>query len=318
MSLGGSGNRSKAETSAEILDLAKGIELNHSVLMQIKSLRDLEIAERTKRIGVIFSFEAGEMLEGEIRNIDDFRNSGVLIMGLTYNGVTPFGSGVLAPRSTGLTALGREAVARMNALGVTVDVSHSDEQTSIGALAASSKPILITHAGCSAVHDHPRNKSDSLLRMLSKNGGVVGIYELSYLVSPPAQPSLDDYLSHLVHALNVCGEDHVGIGTDGLITPFDTSPESMVAWDAQIAQRRASGVGAPGEGPPPFATGLNRPRTATRSSATISDGGAIRVASSTRCLARISRASSGRHGASKADGASDRLRRRGRRGSPSA
>jgi membrane dipeptidase len=147
----------------------------------------------------------------------------------------------------------------MNALGVTVDLSHSDEPSSIAALAASSRPALITHAGCAAVHPHPRNKSDALLRALAAKGGVIGIYELSFLVASPAQPVLDDYIAHLVHALNVCGEDHVGIGTDGLLTPFDTSPESMKEWDADIARRKATGVGAPGEGPPPFVIGLNRP-----------------------------------------------------------
>ena len=65
---------------------------------------------------------------------------------------------------------------------------------------------LITHAGCAAVHPNLRNKSDALLRALADKGGVVGIYELSFLVAPPAQPTLEDYLAHLVHALNLCGE----------------------------------------------------------------------------------------------------------------
>jgi len=70
---------------------------------------------------------------------------------------------------------------------------------------------------------------------------------------------LDDYLRHLTHALKICGVDDVGIGSDALLMPFDTSPESMVEWNKDIAARKASGVGAPGEGPPPFVIGLNRP-----------------------------------------------------------
>ncbi|MDB5736715.1 MAG: Zn-dependent dipeptidase [Sphingomonas bacterium] len=259
MTLGGSGNRNKAQTDAEIADLIQGIAINPDLFMMVRTPDDFDRARRSGRTGVILSFEAGEMLEGRVENIDHFRSAGVLVMGLSYNVITPFASGVLAPRSTGLTDLGRQAVRRMNTLGVTVDVSHSDEPSSMGALAASQKPLLITHAGCAAVHPHPRNKSDALLRALADKGGVVGIYELSYLTAPPAQPTLDDYLAHLVQALNVCGEDHVGIGTDGLLTPFDTSPESMKAWYAEIARRKATGVGAPGEGPPPFVIGLNRP-----------------------------------------------------------
>jgi membrane dipeptidase len=259
LTLGGSGNRSKTETDAAIAELDQAIELNRDLFIKVATAADFAAAKKVQRTGIIYSFEAAEMLEGRVENVDHFRSAGVLVMGLSYNLVTPFASGVLAPQSTGLTALGREAVHRMNALGVTVDLSHTDEPSSVGALAASGKPVLITHAGCAAVHPHPRNKSDALLRALAKNGGVLGIYELSYLVAPPAQPTLNDYLAHLGHALNVCGEDHVGIGTDGLLTPFDTSPESMKAWYREVERRTATGVAAPGEGPPPFAVGLNRP-----------------------------------------------------------
>ncbi len=258
MTLGGSGNQSKVETQAEIADLGKGIARNPDLFRQVLTAKDLAPVP-SGAIGIIYSFEAAAMLEGQIANIDHFRAAGVLVMGLSYNTLSPFASGVLAPQATGLTPLGREAIDRMNRLGVTIDLSHSDELSSIAAIAASRQSTLVTHAGCSAIHPHPRNKSDTLMRALADTGGVIGIYELAFLVPAPAQPVLDDYVAHLIHALDVCGEDHVGIGTDGLLTPFDTSPESMKAWDADIARRKASGVGAPGEGPPPFVIGLNRP-----------------------------------------------------------
>lgn len=87
---------------------------------------------------------------------------------------------------------------------------------------------------------------------------MIGIYELSYLTQAPRQPTLDDYLRHMVHALAVCGEDHVGIGSDAQMTPFDTSADGMKAWNDSLAARTAAGIAAPGEGPPPFAIGLNR------------------------------------------------------------
>ncbi|RZL20153.1 MAG: peptidase M19, partial [Sphingomonas sp.] len=67
------------------------------------------------------------------------------------------------------------------------------------------------------------------------------------------------YVAHLAHALRVCGVDHVGIGSDAGLAPFDTSPSNLRDWDAQIAKRKALGVSAPGEGAPPFVIGLNRP-----------------------------------------------------------
>src|SRR5690606_15599594 len=118
-----------------------------------------------------------------------------------------------------------------------------------------------------AVYVHPRNKSDAVLRAVADKGGVVGLYELSYISAGPQQQSIDDYLAHLLHALSVCGEDHVGIGSDAILTPFDTSPESMAEWNASIEARRAAGVAAPGGGRPPFVEGLNRPDAARSSPA---------------------------------------------------
>lgn len=109
------------------------------------------------------------------------------------------------------------------------------------------------------MYAHPRNKSDKALRAVAAKGGVVGIFDLAFLTAPPVQPAIDDYLRHMIHALDVCGEDHVGIGSDAFLMPFDTSADNMADWDKQIAARKAAGVGAPEEGRPPFVVGLNRP-----------------------------------------------------------
>jgi hypothetical protein len=61
---------------------------------------------------------------------------------------------------------------------------------------------------------HPRNKEDRELKALAEKGGAIGIYMLPFLTEPPTQPMLKDFLQHLDHAVKVCGEDHVGIGTD--------------------------------------------------------------------------------------------------------
>lgn len=248
------------EAGADIAAIDKAIGLSPEVYMKIAAPEDFAVAKRTNRVGVIYSFEAADMLGGKIDTIDHFSGLGVRVMQLSYNAVSPFASGVMAAQpSAGLTPLGREAVARMNALGVTLDLSHADEASTLAATAASTRPTAITHAGCAAIHAHPRNKSDAVLRAVAESGGVVGIYELSYLSEGPEQQSLDVYLAHMLHALDVCGEDHVGIGSDAILTPFDTSPDGMKAWDASIAARKAAGVAAPGEGRPPYVEGLNRP-----------------------------------------------------------
>lgn len=248
-----------AETSQEIGVFDAAIARNPTLFAKVVEVGDIAAAKRTGRTGIVFSFESAAMLEGRLDRIDQFRARGVRVMGLSYNVGSPFGSGTMVPNGGGLTALGAQAVARMNAQGVTVDLSHSDEPTGLEAVRVSRRPVLITHAGCAQVHPHPRNKSDRLLRALADRGGVVGIYELSYLGDYPRTPTLGTYMRHLVHALRVCGEEHVGIGSDALFQAFDTSPASMAAWARQTQARRAAGVAAPEEGPPPFVEGLNGP-----------------------------------------------------------
>lgn len=258
MTIGGSGG-TFAEAEADIAECEKALARSSDVYVRILKTPDILAAKKARKVGIIFSFESAEMLEDKPERIDHFSAQGVRVMQLGYNNVSPFASGVLAPQpSQGLTELGREAVARMNAQGVTLDLSHADAKSTLDAIAASSKPVLITHAGCTAVHPHLRNKTDAVLRALAEKGGVIGIYELCFLSAGPAQSSIADYLAHITHALNICGENHVGIGSDARLGAFDTSPAAMTEWNKQIAARKAAGVAAPGEGRPPFVEGLNR------------------------------------------------------------
>jgi membrane dipeptidase len=165
-----------AQTTAMIDGYDAGIRLSPDVYMKIGQASDFQLAKRSGKVGIIYSFEGVEMLEAKLDRIDHFFARGVRVMQLSYNKPSAFASGVLSPQpSAGLTALGRDAVHRMNALGVSLDLSHCDESSTLAALAASSKPALITHAGCDAVHAHPRNKSDAVLRAMADKGGVVGI-----------------------------------------------------------------------------------------------------------------------------------------------
>ena len=248
------------ETVAQLAAYDQVFENNPDLFTPINHYEDLEHTYNQRLIGVIRSFEAAAMLDADLDRIREFANRGVRVMQLGYNHSSAFGSGVLSTEPPlGLTALGRAAIAVMNAEGVALDLSHADETTTSEAIEVSQKPVSITHAGCYALNPHPRNKTDDILRAIADAGGVFGVFELSYLTPDQAQQTIDDYLAHLTHALNVAGEDHVSIGSDALMLTFDTSTQSVARWDAHIAARKKSGVAAPGEGPLPFAEGLNRP-----------------------------------------------------------
>ena len=217
-------------------------------------------AQRERKLGIILSFESAEMLGGRLSSLEVFRDLGVRVMQLSYNRTSPFAAGVMEPTAGGLTALGREAVREMNRLGIAIDLSHANAATTTDVLALSAEPPVMTHAGCAAVHVHPRNKTDEQLRALAAKGGVVGIYDLPYLTASPRQPTVDDYMAHMEHALQVAGEDHVGVGSDVGIAPLDTSPAGMADIERELKERRAAGLSAPEEDRPPYVIGLNVPR----------------------------------------------------------
>lgn len=246
------------ETVADIARAQQLVESQPAMFLKVTGHGDLARAKREGKVALIFSFEAATMLEGKVERIDLFRGLGVRVMQLSYNHASPFGGGCLDAAPSGLSPLGREAIARMNACGVALDLSHSSALATREGIDASRAPPLITHAGCSAVFDHPRNKRDAELRAMADKGGVVGIYMLPFLTEDSRQPLLADYIAHLEHALRVCGEDHVGIGTDALFFPVDE--EDIREMDRQMRERRLAGTGAPGENRTPYLPDANTPR----------------------------------------------------------
>jgi membrane dipeptidase len=171
----------------------------------------------------------------------------VRVIQLTYNPANQLGGGSMAPETMGLTPFGREVVERLNAQRVMVDLSHSGRQTCLDAARFSKQPISINHTGCRALVNLPRNKTDEELRLVAERGGFVGIYFMPFL-DPRGHATPAEVIAHIEHALNVCGEDHVGIGTDGGTTPVDDLQAYSAALRKEHERRVAQGVAAPGEG----------------------------------------------------------------------
>jgi len=183
----------------------------------------------------------------------------VRIMQITYNKRSLFGDGCLEPGNAGLSAAGHDLVKKMNELGVVVDLSHSGYRTTSEGIAASLVPVMITHAGCAAVYAHPRNKPDDILKSLADRGGYFGVFLMPYLVASPTVPTREHVVAHLLHAINVCGADHVGIGSDGSIEKVVLTEKQKADFDQDIARRKQLGIGAPGEDRYPYVPDLNGP-----------------------------------------------------------
>jgi membrane dipeptidase len=255
--LGGDGANFE-RTVADIAAVQSLIDQHPDLFIKVVRPEDLDRAKPEGKIAIILSFEAATMLDGKIDRIDLFRQLDVLVMQLTYNHKTPFGHGCLDGQIGGVTDLGRQAISEMNKLGVALDLSHSNDPTTLDGIRLSARPTVITHAGCRAIFNHPRNKTDHEMKALADKGGVMGIYMLPFLTVDTRQPTLADYMRHMTHALDVCGEDHVGVGTDSLF--FTVTAEDLKQIAEVEAERKNAGIGAPGENRPPYLPDVNTPR----------------------------------------------------------
>lgn len=193
-------------------------------LMVIRTMADLKRAKDERKLGIIFTFQGTEPLGEDIDRIASFKSQGVRVIQLTHNRRNLVGDGCMEPGNAGLSNFGHQVVEQLNTQKIVVDLAHGSARTMSEGIAASKAPVLISHTGCRALADLPRNTDDATLRALAKRGGVAGIIFWPYL-RKDTQPMAIDVIRHIEHAVNVCGEDHVGIGTDAGIAPVEQTPE---------------------------------------------------------------------------------------------
>jgi membrane dipeptidase len=240
------------EDAVTTVAMTNRIVADHPALFaKIESVADIRRAHATGRIGIIINFQDSTMFETDASRVDTFAAMGVRVMQLTYNKRNLAGDGALERANAGLSDFGRELIARINAANVLLDLSHGGQRTIAEGIAASKAPPAITHSGCRALVDFPRNTHDSEMRALAQKGGVFGVYLMPFL-RPKGQALREDLLRHLDHAVNVCGEDHVGIGTDGPVAGITIDDAARKRQREFYEARAKLGIAAPGEAPDVF------------------------------------------------------------------
>jgi membrane dipeptidase len=217
-------------------------------LLMIEALRDqlgrhpedLELATRSadirrivarNRIAALMGLEGGHAIEGDLDTLRRFYDLGVRYMTLTWEASNRLGDSCYDEPHGGLTELGAEVVAEMNDLGMMVDVSHVSDATFFDVIDATRAPVIASHSSARALVDHPRNMSDTMLRAVAGNGGVVMVnfqdtfvdprkagyakgiwYAITHLGWEPTP--LSNVIDHVDHVARTAGIDHVGLGSD--------------------------------------------------------------------------------------------------------
>ena len=211
------------------------------VLTLIGDGADLRRAHREHKLGMIFGFQGTEPLGEDLDRIPMFRQRGVRVIQLTHNRRNLVGDGAMEPGNAGLSNFGHEVVERLNAEKIVVDLAHGSQRTMAEGIAASKAPVLISHTGCRALSDLPRNTGDAELRAMADRGGVAGMIFWPYL-RIDTQPMAIDLVRHIEHAITVCGEDHVGIGSDTPVAPMERTPAFEKDNRAMIADMKEQGI----------------------------------------------------------------------------
>jgi len=245
----------------DLLDVERDIERHPDTFARVRTVADITAAKKARRTGLICGVQDGVAFETDLDLLDDLYQLGLRVVQPTYNRRNLIGDGCMEPANAGLSRTGIETIERLNSLGILVDLSHCGRQTSADAIRVSKKPVAFTHTGAAAVVDHPRHRTDAELRAVADKGGVSGVFFMPYLTGGK-QPAAADIIRHLEHMINVAGEDHVSIGTDGTISPAVLDQKYKDAFAADIRQRKEKKIAAPGESEEGylFASDLNTPR----------------------------------------------------------
>lgn len=244
----GNGPDKFEKTIRNISFLERELAAHPDVFTKILRGSDLRAARESRRLGLIFGAQDTSMLDGDLSRLALFQGLGLRIAQPTYNLRNLMGDGCLEEADGGLSRLGYDFVKEVNRLRILLDLSHAGRKVISQGIQASKSPMAITHTGCRALVDLPRNTDDVSLKALADRGGVAGIYFMPFLRAS-GQPHAEDLIRHLEHAVNVCGEDHVGLGTDGAISRIELNAAFMDSFRESIEARRKAGISAPGESP---------------------------------------------------------------------
>ena len=200
------------------------IDENLDDVFLVRSKQDLDKLGLAKPIGLLINIEGGEILGESLFMLNLIYRLGVRSMGLTWNGRNAIADGVGESGSKGgLSRFGLKVIARMNDLGMVIDVSHLNEAGFWDVIYNTSSPIIASHSCAYGLCNHPRNLNDEQLRALADVKGLVGVNFCRDFLDVNGQGSIDDVVNHICYISEVAGVDTVAFGSDfdGIPAPPD-------------------------------------------------------------------------------------------------
>ncbi|MDP6511759.1 MAG: dipeptidase [SAR202 cluster bacterium] len=203
-----------AETMDNIAGWMARFREYEDVISQAKTASDILQAKEEGKTGVVFGWQNTAPIGGDLKRLELFHALGVRIVQITYNERNLVGNGCYERNDNGLSNFGLDVVKELNRLVILIDLSHVGDQTSLEAADLSEQPVACTHANARSMFDHPRNKTDELLKLVSERGGVIGANAYPPFLANGFRSTVSDFVDVIDDLVERVGIDHVGIGTD--------------------------------------------------------------------------------------------------------
>ena len=214
------------ELLVEIKKWDKLFSDNSDLIFLGKDFEDIKKANLEKKTAIFFGFQNCSPIEDDIDLVEKVHNLGCRFMQLTYNNQSLLATGCYEKIDSGITNFGKEVIKEMNRVGVVIDMSHSGEKSTFGAIELSEKPIAITHANPFFWHAAKRNKSTELLKTLSESGGMLGLSLYPHHLKDNTNCTIESFCEMVARTAEIMESKNIGIGSDLCLN----QPDTVVEW----------------------------------------------------------------------------------------
>ena len=214
------------ETVENFVTWNRWFERYPDLIVPAGTAEEVRAAHAAGKTAIIFGFQNCSPIEDDIGLVEVLHKLGARFMQLSYNNQSLLATGCYEAEDPGITRMGKQVIREMNRVGMVIDMSHSAERSTLEAIELSERPITVTHANPAFWQPALRNKSDTVLRALAENGGMLGFSLYPHHLKEKSACTLESFCEMIAKTADLMGVDHIGFGSDLCLN----QPDSVVEW----------------------------------------------------------------------------------------
>lgn len=214
------GNGAFEDTIGQIGALLEDIKTLPNEVVQVRTKEDLKKVWDEKKIGIILYMEGLDGIGDHLELLYPLYLLGVRGASLTWSRKNAMGTGCCKAGQYeempgGLTDCGKNAIKRMEELGMFLDISHLNNDGFADLQKTATRPFIATHSNAKKIHKNYRNLTDEQMEILANQGGIMGLNASKKIVGVTTkEEGLVKMCEHIEYEVFKIGADHVGFGTD--------------------------------------------------------------------------------------------------------